>query len=77
MNIFYIKNNIIIFKLLKELKKYKNIFLIKKISRLSFYKKCNYAIKIMTKLLFNLLYNLSNIELTKLKRYLNDILAKN
>ena len=30
----------------------------------------------MTRLLFNLLYNLFNIELIKLKYYLNDILTK-
>ena len=77
MNIFYIKNNIVISKLLKELKKYKNIFLIKKANYLFFYKRRNYVIKITTKSLFNLLYNLFNIELTKLKYYLDDILAKN
>ena len=71
-----IKNIIIIIKLLKELKKYKDIFLIKKVNRLSFYKKYNYIIKIITKSLFNLLYNLFNIKLTKLRRYLNDILIK-
>ena len=71
------KSNIIIVKLLKELKKYKDIFLIKKANRLSFYKKRDYAIKIITKSLFNSLYNLFNIKLAKLKYYLDDILTKN
>ena len=59
MNTFYIKNNVVIFKLLKEFKKY------------------NYIIKIITKSLFNLLYNLFIIKLTKLRYYLNNILIKN
>ena len=48
-----------------------------KINRLSFYKKYNYIIKNIMKLLFNLLYNLFNMKLIKLRRYLNNVLIKN
>ena len=41
-----------------------------------FYKNYNYVIKTITKSLFNLLYNLSNIKLTTFRNYLNNILKK-
>ena len=63
--------------LFNDLKKYENIFLIKKISRLLFYKNRDYIIKIIAKSFFNSLYNLFNVELTALKIYLDDILKKN
>ena len=46
----------------------------KKVERLLSYKNRDYAIKTITKLLFNLLYNLSNIELITLRNYFNNIL---
>ena len=46
----------------------------KKIKRLLSYKSRDYAIEIIIKLLFDLLYNLFNIELTTLRDYLNNIL---
>ena len=70
-------NNNVIFKLLKKLKKYENIFSIKKASRLFSYKERDYIIDIIIKLLFNFLYNLFNIELIILRIYLNNILTKN
>ena len=73
----HIINVDIIFKLLKKLREYKNMFFIQKINQLSFYKNRDYVIKIITKSSFDLLYNLFNIELTKLRRYLNNILTKN
>ena len=53
------------------------MFFIQKANRLSFYKNRDYTIEIITKSSFDSLYNLFNIELTKLKRYLNDVLAIN
>ena len=76
-NAFYIININIVFKLLKKLREYENMFFIQKTNRLSFYKNRDYIIEIITKSLFDLLYNLFNIELTKLKHYLNDVLTKN
>ena len=46
-------------------------------NRLSSYKKRNYIIKIIMKLLFNLLYNFFIIKLIELRRYLNNVLIKN
>ena len=69
-------NDNVIFKLFKKLREYENIFFIKKINRLFFYKERNYVIDIITKLFFNLLYNLFNIELIILRIYLDNILAK-
>lgn len=45
-------------------------------NRLLFYKSRNYVIKIRTKSLFNFLYKLFNIKLTKLRYYLNGVLIK-
>ena len=53
------------------------MFFIQKANRLSFYENRDHIIEIITKSSFDLLYNLFNIELTKLKRYLNDALTKN
>ena len=63
-------------KLLEWLKKYKNIFSIKKVKRLLFYKNRDYIIETIIELLFDLLYNLFNIELTTLRDYLDNILEK-
>ncbi len=59
-----------------ELKKYENVFLIKKAAKLSLHEEHDHAIEITTESLYNSLYNLSNIELAALRRYLNDVLAK-
>ena len=53
------------------------MFSTQKVNRLLFYKNHDYVIEIIIKSLFDSLYNLFNIELTKLKRYLNDALTKN
>ena len=55
---------------------YANTKTIEEVDRLSSYKERDYVITTIAKLLFDLLYNLSNIELTILRIYLNDILAK-
>ena len=47
------------------------------VNQLSFHKKRDIIIKIIAKLLFNLLYNLFNTKLTKLGKDLNNVLTKN
>ena len=76
MNAFYIININIIFKLLKKLWEYENMFFISKVNRLLSHKNHDYIIEIITKSSFDSLYNLFNIELMKLKRYLKNILTK-
>ena len=73
----YINSVEIILKLSNKLKEYKDIFLLKEVSQLLLYKNYDYIIKTIAKLLFNLLYNLFNIELIALKIYFNKALAKN
>ena len=53
-----------------------NIFSIEKVERFLSYKSRDYVIETTTKLLFDLLYNLFNIELTTLRNYLDNILQK-
>jgi len=55
---------------------FNNIFLNKEISRLPLYKNNNYIINIKGNPLYGPLYNLSNLKLIKLKRYLDDTLVK-
>ena len=76
-NTLYMINIDVVFKLSKKLREYENVFFIQEASRLLFYKNRDYAIKTITKSPFDSLYNLFNIELTKLRRYLNDALTKN
>ena len=57
-----------------QLKKYKNIFSIKKAERLLSHESRDHAIETTAELLFDLLYNLFNIELTALRSYLNNVL---
>ena len=59
-----------------ELKKYENVFLIKEVVKLSLHKEHDHAIKTTTESLYDLLYNLLNIELAALQRYLNNVLTK-
>lgn len=53
--------------LLIKLKEYKDVFLVKNVNKLSLHKDYNHAIKIIEKSLYNLLYNLFNIELMTLR----------
>jgi hypothetical protein len=62
--------------LLIELKEYENVFSIKNVNRLSLHEKHDHAIEITAEFLYDLLYNLSNIELATLRQYLNDVLTK-
>jgi hypothetical protein len=59
-----------------KLKKYKDVFLTENVNRLSLHEEHDHAIKIIAKSLYDLLYNLLNIELATLRQYLNNILAK-
>ena len=63
-------------KLSEKLREYEDVFLIEEVDRLSSYKERDYVIKTTAKSLFDLLYNLFNIELTTLRTYLDDVLAK-
>ena len=63
-------------KLLEKLREYEDIFLIEEVDRLSSHEERNYVIKTTVESLFDLLYNLFNIELATLRTYLDDILAK-
>ncbi len=62
--------------LLVELKEYEDVFLIKSADKLSLHENHDHAIEITAKSSYESLYNLSNIKLTTLKQYLNDILVK-
>ena len=63
-------------KLPDELKEYKDIFLTEEAGCLPSYKGRNHVIETTAEPPFELLYNLSNIELAELRRYLDDTLAK-
>ena len=63
-------------KLPDELKEYEDVFLTEEASCLPSHEGCNHAIKTTAKPPFESLYNLSNIELAKLRRYLDDALTK-
>ncbi len=62
--------------LLVELKEYENVFLIKNTDKLSLHKDHDHAIEITAESSYKSLYNLLNTELTTLRQYLNDVLAK-
>jgi len=62
--------------LLIELKKYEDVFLTESANKLSLHEDHDYAIEITAESSYKSLYNLSNTELTILKQYLNDVLAK-
>ena len=62
--------------MLEKLREYEDVFLIEEVDRLSSHEERDYVIKTITKSLFDLLYNLSNIELATLRTYLDDILTK-
>ncbi len=62
--------------LLVELKKYKNVFLTENADKLSLHEDHDHAIEIIAESLYESLYNLLNTELTTLRQYLNDVLAK-
>ncbi len=62
--------------LLIELKEYKDVFLIKNVNKLLLHEIYDHAIEITAKSSYESLYNLLNTELTILRQYLNDVLAK-
>ena len=62
--------------MLKSLKEYKNVFLKKEKNKLFKIKEYNYVIKITIKSFYNFLYNLLNIKLKALRKYLNNALIK-
>ncbi len=59
-----------------ELKEYKDVFLTESVDKLLLHEDHDHAIEITAKLLYESLYNLSNIKLATLRQYLDDILAK-
>ena len=59
-----------------KLKEWEDVFLKEEACCLSSHKECNHTIKIIAEPPFRPLYNLSNIELMELRRYLDDALAK-
>ena len=63
-------------KLPDKLKEYEDVFSTEEAGRLPSHKGRNHAIETTTEPPFGPLYNLSNIELAELRRYLNDALAK-
>ena len=63
-------------KLPDKLKEYENVFSTEEASRLLSHKGRNHAIKTTAEPLFGSLYNLLNIELAELRRYLDNALAK-
>ncbi len=62
--------------LLVELKEYEDVFSTESVDKLLLHEDHDHAIEITAELLYESLYNLSNTELTTLKQYLNDVLAK-
>ncbi len=62
--------------LLVELKKYEDVFSTENADKLFVHEDHDHAIKIIAKSLYESLYNLLNTELTTLRQYLNDVLAK-
>ena len=60
----------------EKLREYEDVFLIEEVDRLSSHEERDYVIKTIIESLFDLLYNLFNIELTTLRTYLDDVLAK-
>jgi len=77
INIIFFKSFIIIpSTLLVEFIDFNNIFLDKKVGRLLSYKGDDYIINIKTNPLYGPLYNLLNLELIELRRYLDDALIK-
>ncbi len=59
-----------------ELKEYEDVFLTESVDKLLLHEDHDHAIEITAKLLYESLYNLSNIKLATLRQYLDDILAK-
>ncbi len=62
--------------LLVELKEYEDVFLTESADKLSLYEDYDHAIEITAKSSYESLYNLLNTELTTLRQYLNNVLAK-
>ncbi len=72
----YIINALKTQTLLIELKEYEDVFSIKSINKLFLHEDHDHAIKITAESSYESLYNLLNTELTTLRQYLNDVLAK-
>jgi hypothetical protein len=62
--------------LLVELKEYEDVFSTESVDKLLLHEDHDHAIEITAELLYESLYNLSNIELATLRQYLDDVLAK-
>jgi len=62
--------------LLVKLKEYEDVFLTESANKLSLHEDHDYAIEITAKSSYESLYNLLNTELTTLRQYLDDVLAK-
>jgi hypothetical protein len=76
--VYFINITVTKVSLPKPLKKYINMFLIKKAGRFFVYKNYNYIIDLNGgKFPYKSLYNLLITELTQLRNYLNDVLTKN
>jgi hypothetical protein len=77
MNIISFNNFIIVPPIFpNEFIDFNDIFLNKEIGRLTLYKSGDYIINIKYNPLYGPLYNLSNLKLIKLRRYLDNILIK-
>ncbi len=72
----HITNTFKIQTLLIELKEYEDVFLTESINKLLLHEDHDHAIEITAESSYELLYNLSNTELTTLKQYLDDVSAK-
>jgi len=72
----HITNTFKIQTLLIKLKEYEDVFLTESINKLLLHEDYDHAIEITAESSYELLYNLSNTELTTLKQYLDDVLAK-
>jgi len=59
-----------------ELKEYEDVFSTESVNKLLLHEDHDHAIEITAESSYESLYNLSNTELTTLKQYLNDVLAK-
>ncbi len=74
--ISHITNTLEMQTLLIELKEYEDVFLTKSIDKFLLHEDHDHAIKITAESSYESLYNLLNTELTTLKQYLNNVLAK-
>ncbi len=76
INIISFNNIIVPFIFPEEFINFNNIFSNKEAGRLPLYKDGDYIINIKSNPLYGLFYNLSNLELIELKRYLDNVLTR-